>query len=202
MPDQWYYEHELKKCGPVSPRQLRELADKGVIRPTDTIWKEGIDRGVPAARVKNLFAVPAPAAVESAPVAAAVADIAPPVAEPAPEVVPAAEQPAPAEAPPPQPQGEAAPETPAAEPAPEAKKPETTPSAPKPQVRRAKATAIRGLVITAQDGSHVQFRKKCVVCGHEHPSKMRMPIKNGMNRVNFFCTKCKKLRQAEFQGSQ
>jgi hypothetical protein len=61
MPDQWYYEHEMKKCGPVSSRQLRKIAAAGLIRLTDTIWKEGVEQGVAAAKVKNLFP-PAPAA--------------------------------------------------------------------------------------------------------------------------------------------
>ena len=197
MPDQWYYEHEMKKCGPVSPRQLRDLADTGVIRPTDTIWKEGIERGVSAAKVKNLFPATPAAAVETVP---APAPASPPLAESADaEPALAAAQGTTALAEPAVPAEVASePAAPPAEAATAEK--EKPPARPKQPVKKARATPIRGLVITAQDGSHVQFRKKCVVCGHEDPNKMRIPIKNGITRINFFCSKCKKMRQAEFQG--
>jgi hypothetical protein len=95
-----------------------------------------------------------------------------------------------------------APEAPAAATEGAEKEPEkaAAPLAPHKKPKKARAVALRGLAITAQDGSHVQFRKKCVVCGHEDPNKMRVPIKNGINRVTYYCGKCKKMRQAEFQG--
>src|SRR5437762_552335 len=55
MADQWYYARGGDKLGPFSARQLKDLADGGRILPTDTVWKQGIERGVSAARVKNLF---------------------------------------------------------------------------------------------------------------------------------------------------
>jgi len=63
-----------------------------------------------------------------------------------------------------------------------------------------RAVAIRGLVIITQDGTHVQFKKKCVACGREDPSRIRVPIKIGINGVNFYCGKCKEMRVAEFRG--
>jgi hypothetical protein len=114
--------------------------------------------------------------------------------EPAPEA--AAEAPGPAASPSPAAEGE--PAAPA-----EDAKPTPAPAAPAPPkhpVKQARAIAIRGLIISGQDGTHVQFKKKCAVCGHEDPNKVRVPIKNGMNRMSFFCKKCKKVRQAEFQG--
>src|SRR5258708_64845 len=55
MDDEWYYEHGDNRGGPCSGRQLRELADSGKIVPKDTIWKEGVEGGVLAGKVKNLF---------------------------------------------------------------------------------------------------------------------------------------------------
>ena len=55
MADEWYYARGEDKLGPFSARQLKDLADAGRILLTDTVWKAGIDRGVSAARVENLF---------------------------------------------------------------------------------------------------------------------------------------------------
>lgn len=53
----WYYAHEEQaKLGPYSGERLKELAASGAILPTDTVWKAGVDDGVPAQLVKNLFA--------------------------------------------------------------------------------------------------------------------------------------------------
>src|SRR5437773_2565578 len=57
MADQWYYSHEGVRLGPCSARQLKELAASGGLLRTDTVWKQGTPHGVPADRVKNLFAV-------------------------------------------------------------------------------------------------------------------------------------------------
>jgi hypothetical protein len=56
MTTQWYYVHDAKRLGPFTARQLAELAAAGKILPTDTVWKEGMEKGVPAEKVKNLFA--------------------------------------------------------------------------------------------------------------------------------------------------
>jgi hypothetical protein len=58
MTDQWYYGWDDQILGPFSAQQLRDLAEAGHIQPMDTIWKEGVQDGVPAYRVKNLFAPP------------------------------------------------------------------------------------------------------------------------------------------------
>ena len=55
MADRWFYAHDEIKIGPYSGRELRDLADSGEIVVTDTIWKEGIEQGVLARKVKNLF---------------------------------------------------------------------------------------------------------------------------------------------------
>jgi hypothetical protein len=51
----WYYAHDENRIGPFSSRQLKELASTGAILLSDTIWKEGIAKGVVASRVKDLF---------------------------------------------------------------------------------------------------------------------------------------------------
>jgi GYF domain 2 len=48
--DQWYYARGEDKLGPFSARLFKDLANAGGILPTDTVWKEGIEKGVPAAR--------------------------------------------------------------------------------------------------------------------------------------------------------
>jgi hypothetical protein len=58
MADQWYYAQDDCKLGPFSAQELRALADAGRIQGMDTVWKEGVERGVMAHRVKNLFAPP------------------------------------------------------------------------------------------------------------------------------------------------
>jgi GYF domain 2 len=56
----WYYAHEDQpKLGPYSGEVLKELAASGTILPTDTVWKAGVEEGVEAHLVKNLFAAPA-----------------------------------------------------------------------------------------------------------------------------------------------
>jgi hypothetical protein len=55
MADQWYFSSDAKRVGPFSAAELKELGARGRIRPSDTVWKEGIAQGVLASKVKNLF---------------------------------------------------------------------------------------------------------------------------------------------------
>ena len=55
MTDQWYYVHDSKRIGPLTARQLMERASAGQLKPTDMVWKEGMEKGIPAEKVKNLF---------------------------------------------------------------------------------------------------------------------------------------------------
>src|ERR1700694_5280140 len=57
MANHWYYANDEVKLGPLSSAQLKELAGNGQLLPSHTVWKEGIVKGVLAARVKNLFPV-------------------------------------------------------------------------------------------------------------------------------------------------
>ena len=59
MATQWYFEREARRFGPYLAAQLRELAANGELRPQDFVWKEGMEKGVLASRVGNLFAGPA-----------------------------------------------------------------------------------------------------------------------------------------------
>jgi predicted RNA-binding Zn-ribbon protein involved in translation (DUF1610 family) len=72
MADEWYYWHDADVLGPFTAARLTDLALAGRILPTDTVWREGVEEGVPASRVKHLFPAPATAAEgpESAPASA------------------------------------------------------------------------------------------------------------------------------------
>jgi len=78
MADQWYYGAGGERHGPFSARQLQELAADGRIRPSDTVWKEGIDQGVLAHKVRNLFL---PAQAGTAPVQSNLVETNPPSAQ-------------------------------------------------------------------------------------------------------------------------
>jgi hypothetical protein len=75
----WFYAHEGDRLGPYSGERLKELAASGEILPTDTVWKAGVDEGVQASQVVNLFRPAQVNVVESAP-AQIVAESAPPPA--------------------------------------------------------------------------------------------------------------------------
>ncbi len=51
-------DRQLDKQGPFSAHELKALASAGKIVLTDTIWKEGVELGGLASRVKHLFVVP------------------------------------------------------------------------------------------------------------------------------------------------
>jgi hypothetical protein len=184
MVDQWFYGRDEIRHGPFSSKELRDLAMAGKIRPTDSVWKAGIERSIVAEKVKNLFA-PAPA-----------------------EEVPPADEPPPtphAEPPPPAVQPSAALD-PTEDPVSEQASPGIggkTPMAPGAQqapARKARATAGRGAVIVSQDGHAVQYRKKCTSCGFTDASKNRMIIRNGTTRLSYYCPKCRKLLPVEISG--
>jgi hypothetical protein len=195
--DLWYYSHDKQKIGPCSARRMKELAADGSILPTDVVWKEGVEKGVAANKVKHLFqpAAPAQQRPEDDPVVPAVAPVgwveAPPspvVPEPVPPeeaAVTEAELPAPPLAP--------------AEPPPVA--PDASASNWQQPARKGRATAGRGAVLVGQDGVTVKFRKKCTTCGHVDSSWQTMPIRNGTMRSSFYCPKCRKSRDVEVNGS-
>jgi len=177
MTDRWYYWSEADVRGPFSAKQLADLAAAGQILPTDTVWKDGVERGVPACRVQHLFPVAllSPSGESDAPLGGA--------------VVPA----------PVSPPGAPAESSRGVEPV----GPDLSPrwdSAYHPPTGRARAVAGKGAVIVGQDGTTVKFRKKCTECGHEDSSWKTMPITRGTTRVAFFCPKCHKQRHVEVHG--
>jgi len=207
--DQWYYAWRGEKIGPYSGLQLQELAQAGKIQPTDTIWQEGTTLGVPATRVKNLFARNAggentQSGETAAQPAAPPRDANPPRSA----SVSAVEAPDPLSDLPPETDftraSAGSPELSAAEDlqmSEVATAPTAAPPDAPPKPKKGHAVALRGAVVVSQDGTSVQYRKKCSKCGHEDASKNRMPIRNGITRVNFFCPKCRKMLPVEIQGT-
>src|SRR5437870_5515390 len=55
MADRWYYAHGARRLGPFTARELSGLAAAGKLLPADTVWQEGMEKGVLAERVKHLF---------------------------------------------------------------------------------------------------------------------------------------------------
>lgn len=191
MADVWYYSFDHLRLGPFSGRELKDLADLGRIQPSDTVWKEGVELGVLASKVKYLFS-PFPAVVAVTIPGVVLAGVAA-----------LGEQASPA------PAGPATPvrdtklmvaavvveeTTPPAAPAPAAPPPAD-------KVKHGRAVAVKGAVIVSQDGARVKFLKKCTTCGHLDSSWNTMPIRNGVIRVFYFCSKCKKNRDVELRCS-
>ncbi len=213
MADRWFYVHGETRHGPYSGCELAGLAASGDILPTDMVWKEGIDRGVLARKVKHLFAADtAPASAGAAPPPVpplpnasvspsanvpllVAADLRPAAASALPgEQV--ANPPAPAKPPEPIPDNigllpdSNAPATPAPEP----------PKAPPKHVRKGRAIVLKGALIVGQDGTNVKFKKKCSTCGQEDATRNTLKIANGVTRLNYYCPKCRKKREVEIQG--
>jgi hypothetical protein len=179
MTNRWYFGRGDDITGPLSGRQLAELAAGGGVLPTDTVWKDDVEDGVPAGEVRNLFQ-PARSAEAAAP---------------RPESL----------APTVQPEGAVPAETVAAvAPAPTtAAEIMGPPAPPKPPARSApksRAVAGKGAVIVSQDGTTVRFRKRCTTCGHEDNCCSSASITPGLIRVGFFCPKCRKRRDVEIHG--
>jgi hypothetical protein len=62
MADQWYYARNNQKHGPLTPQQLRQAAATGRLQATDMVWKEGMQKWVPASSIQGLFPPPQAAA--------------------------------------------------------------------------------------------------------------------------------------------
>jgi hypothetical protein len=207
MAELWYYAQDGVRKGPCSARKLQELAAAGSIRPTDTIWKEGVAQGALAKNVKHLFPIAPVKVVE--PVLAPIPE--PPATAPAPVEAPVPVHVEPAAATTPEQQVPSMPPPqPAAAPSPLAKEadlkppPRTSSTGEYQQqthTKKAKAVAVRGAVIVSQDGVRVSYTKKCTECGHADDNRHSMVIRNGMFRASFFCPKCKKNRRVEINCS-
>ena len=206
MADRWFYGRGNDKLGPFSAAELRQLADNGQLRPTDTVWKEGIAAGVVAGLVGNLFA-PAPAEdepghersphtlAEDLPEEERVGTPDPSSSGGDSEALLSADS---REGSPPEAESPAADE-PAAAPAVQPAA-ETHPAKLPPKKEKAMVTTISGAILLSQDGKYVQFRKKCRKCGFEDRARTSLPIKNGVVRQAFFCPKCRKPSDVEIRG--
>ena len=59
MPNRWYFTRDGRsRTGPLSDRELKDLAVAGQVLPTDRVWREGKRKWVPAREVKGLFDPP------------------------------------------------------------------------------------------------------------------------------------------------
>lgn len=58
MADEWYYAINNAQRGPVSEAELRDLADRGQLKPGDLVWKDGMAEWVPASSVRGLLPEP------------------------------------------------------------------------------------------------------------------------------------------------
>jgi hypothetical protein len=55
MSQEWHYAKDGQRHGPITTRQLKELAASGDLRPTDLVWTDGRDEWKPASVVMGLF---------------------------------------------------------------------------------------------------------------------------------------------------
>lgn len=55
MPKEWFYTSEGRQMEPVSDAELKQLAAKGMLKPTDMVWTEGMPKWVRASTAKELF---------------------------------------------------------------------------------------------------------------------------------------------------
>jgi hypothetical protein len=75
------------------------------------------------------------------------------------------------------------------------------PPRPPEKERPKRVVSIKGGILCSQDGKHVQFRKKCTVCGYEEQGRTTQIIRAASMKIPFFCRKCRKGRQTEMQGT-
>jgi len=213
MADQWYFASGQNKLGPFTSSEMRALAASGRLQPQDTVWKEGVDAGVAASRIKNLF--------HGRDVASSRTEVSvPPPREPTVKH----------EAPPSPTPDEALPidksipsdadlslaefrngeplHKDGSEPGPVTSSPTSLPvetqspadSRLKKKERKGTVIGASGAIVVSQDGRTVQFRKKCRKYGHEDTTRSTLPIRNGTTRGIFFCPKCKKPSDVEIRG--
>lgn len=63
----WHYSTDGSQHGPISSAELKELARRGALGPTDLVWKAGMDNWIPASKVRGLFPEPKEPAPSPAP---------------------------------------------------------------------------------------------------------------------------------------
>src|SRR5438552_10557228 len=52
---QWFVARNGQKVGPFTPGELKQLADAGLLQPSEMIWTEGMSRWVEASQFAVLF---------------------------------------------------------------------------------------------------------------------------------------------------
>lgn len=69
MAEMWYYTRDGKAMDPVSTPELKQLAQEGLLKPTDLVWHDGMPAWAPASKIRGLFGeasslqvIPAPTA--------------------------------------------------------------------------------------------------------------------------------------------
>jgi hypothetical protein len=55
LASEWYYAKDGQQYGPVSARDLKQLADQGTLLATDVVWKDGIPDWRPAGELPGLI---------------------------------------------------------------------------------------------------------------------------------------------------
>jgi hypothetical protein len=206
MAEKWYFARAGKSFGPFSAAQFKELAATEQLRPQDTVWKEGMDKGVPAAKVRQLFSQIHTKAPPSPPGGRT-------VAAPSPSLSP----PRRASSQPPVLAADAVP--PARPPVAQARSLEprvgipddlelvpiedgslARPVSAAPARTKGRVLGVSGGVLVSQDGVVVKYRNKCHRCGHADMYLTTMPIRIGITSANFFCPKCRKTQQVEVRA--
>src|SRR5438128_7299512 len=55
MPSELYCEIGGTQFGPISPVQLKQLAESGKLKPSDPVWMAGMQTRAPARTIRGLF---------------------------------------------------------------------------------------------------------------------------------------------------
>ena len=55
MAEEWFYTTNKQQMGPVSWKELVELAEVGILKPHDMVWTDGMGEWVKAINKKGLF---------------------------------------------------------------------------------------------------------------------------------------------------
>lgn len=59
MADLWYYTSDGQQKEPVTKDELRQLAERGMLKPTDLVWTEGMSKWLKAGKVEGVMPDPA-----------------------------------------------------------------------------------------------------------------------------------------------
>lgn len=192
--------------GPFTPHQVREFAASGKLRPTDTIWKDGMAKPELATKFKNLMPAGPIALAEDGPVT----EVDAPTPSPDESSHPSGAETALAPSTTSHSDGQitlAASNSamPAAEVDPSVQEQPGTeekklPPVPDKAAPKFHLVAVQGAVVVSQNGVSAHYKKKCITCGFVEAKQTNVRIIRGTTRTNFFCPKCKKTKPVELKG--